>query len=216
MPSRNQAMIRRGINRLNELIQREKDTYPVFAAVAGNVNEVAEATNTTWQEFQQAAISGDKEREERDTAVGKLETWISNWRPVVLVYVPGADRNIRTLPPTGATPDDVIRVAEDLRKFIESNDGAAAFREAALEDLGGGIEKVQSETDEATVALPRERAAREAHTTACIEANNVLVRLVQVVRNIFGSTSPQYRQFMQRASSDEESEIDSETMVGEE
>lgn len=216
MPTRNQVMIRRGINRLNELVQREKETYPAFAAVADNVKSCADKTNTTWQEFQMVAVMGDKERAERDTAIGRLENWISSWRPVVILSVPGADQNIRTLPTSGATPDDVIRVGEDLVAFIQTNPGAESFRAPAQEDLGTKLDDAKKETADATLALPAERAARAAHTQACLDANTVLVRMLDVVRAIYGPSSVEYRQFMERASSEEEEAIDQEVSTGEE
>jgi len=50
-----------------------------------------------------------------------------------------AGSKIRQLPPTGATPDDVGRVAEDMVESINSNPGADSFREEVLNALGENI-----------------------------------------------------------------------------
>ena len=62
-----------------------------------------------------------------------------------------------------------------------------------------------------------EAAARTAYTEACIEANIVLVRGTEIVCSIFGRTSPEYKQFIARASAaKEEEEIEAELVFGEE
>ena len=215
MPHRTQALIRRGINRLYNTLLRNKDAYPVLAAILAIVAEHMNRVNESWQEFQSKAVAGDKERAERETAVGRLVSWIQQWRPVVLLLVPGASDNIRNLPSGATTSDDVARVAEDLVTFIKTNDSAASFRESALNDLGDDVEAVKKETKDAAAALPAEAAARERYSDACVAANTVLVKGTEVIRSIFGRTSPEYKQFIQRESGEEEEET-SESVLGEE
>lgn len=215
MPTRNQSMIRRDINRLKETIQRYQDKQPALAAIADVVSAAAASVNSAWQEFQARAVAGDKEREERDSIIDTLTKWIQRWRHVLLMLVPGADMNVRQLPSSGATPDDVIRVAQDMAEFIKTNPAAESFRDTALASLGDLIARASKETAEATVALPAEAAARQAYTEACNSANTVLVRGTEVVRSIFGRTSPEYKQFIARASSEEEEEIAQDAFVGE-
>ena len=214
MPHRNQTLIRRGINRLYDTLLRNKAAYPALAAILAIVTEHKSRVNEAWQEFQSTAVAGDKARAERDTAVGMLVSWIQQWRPVVMLLVPGASSNIRNLPSGATTSDDVARVAEDLAAFIKSNDGSASFRKSALDDLGDGIEAVKKETKEAAAALPAEASARESYSEACEAANTVLVKGTEVIRSIFGRTSPEYKQFIQRESSEEEEE-NIESVLGE-
>lgn len=215
MPSRSQAMIRRDINRLKDTTERNADDHSALAAIKQMVSSAAETVNSAWQRYQVTAIAGDKEREERESAVRSLIEWLQRWRPVLLLVVPGAAVNIRTLPPSGATPDDVIRVAEDMIEFVKNNPGAESFRDQALQDLGDNLENARKETSEAAAALPAEAAARQTYSEACQIANNVLVSGTEVVRAIFGRTSPEYKQFIARSSASEEGEIESESNLGE-
>ena len=175
MPYRNQSMIRRGINRLLSTLQRYGSEYPALPAILSIVIMHANRVNESWQEFQKSAVSGDKERVERDSAVGRLVSWLQQWRPVVLLLVPGASDNLRNLPSGAPTLDEMTSLAEDLVKFIKTNEMAAPFRESALYDLGDGIEVARSETKEAAAALPAEAVARERYSEACSAANVVLV-----------------------------------------
>ena len=77
MPTRNQAMIRRDINRLQETVNYHKDTQPALAAISGMVTDSALKVNNA-QEFQAKALAGDKERAERDTAISLLLDWIQS------------------------------------------------------------------------------------------------------------------------------------------
>ena len=156
------------------------------------------------------------QREERDQALGILNTSLQQWRPVVMILVPGADQNVKNLPASGATPDDVITVAEDLLKFINENEAAESFREAAASDLGVKLENTKSEVSDATHALPAESAARETFSEAILSANDVLTKGLLIIRAIFGRTSPEYKQFIERASKEEEDSIDEESNTGEE
>ncbi len=114
MPLRSQTIIRRGINRLDDLIKNNESSGPALVAVSGVVASAKDSVNGAWQDFQSAAVAGDKEREERDETIRILLDWVQQWRPVILLLVPGAEANIRNMPPGAATPDDVIRVVEDM------------------------------------------------------------------------------------------------------
>ncbi len=216
MPSRNQSMIRRDINRLKSTVERHQQRYKALAAIYTAISSAAETVNRTWQDFQARAITGDKERQERDQAIEMLLAWIQRWRPVMLLLIPGAESNIGKLPPSAATPDDAIRVAEDMVEFIKTNPGADSFRDEALEVLGEKIEAARKETAEATAALPAEAAARQAYSEACVAANTILIRGTEVVRALFGRTSPEYKQFIARSSASEEQEVEQESLLGEE
>jgi len=214
MPARSQARIRREINRMAELIERE-GSNPALGAIAPIVKDTAAQLNAAWQNYQQAAVSADKERSERDSAVAQIRTWIQRWRPILLLTTPGAESNTRGLPPSGSTPDDTLRVARDLMTFMEETPSTASFREAAREDLGSKLEAAQRETHEATQSLPNEEGARAALTEASVNANRVLVRGIEVVRAIFGPASANYRQFMSRETGAEAEEEDALTEAGE-
>ena len=79
-----------------------------------------------------------------------LIKWIQRWRPVILLSIPGADQNLRNLPSSGATPDDVIRVAEDMIEFMKTNTGASSFEASANTDLGDALTNAKKETTELT------------------------------------------------------------------
>ena len=128
------------------------------------------------------------------------------WRPIVLYTVPGAEQNVHALPPSGSTPDDLIRAAGDLGKFIKENPGTGAYRKAALDALGDLLDKAKKESSEATVALPEETRARAAFTEAALAANALVVRGSEVVRALFGPHSPEYRQFIDHSAADQQAE----------
>jgi len=214
MAVRSQAIIRRGINRLDELIQDNAQAYPVFSAIAPAVNTAKNSLNEAWQNFQSTAVAGDRERAERNEVIDSLNEWIQQWRSVIFLLVPGADENIHNLPSGGGTPDDIIRTAQDILKFIKTNSDTGSFSEEAIKDLGDKIETAIKETDEATEALPEEALTRNLYSEACIDANKILVRSLNVVRSVFGHKSPEYKQFTIRASKKEEEEIDREILVG--
>ena len=52
MPARNQALIRRGINRLNDLITQQAGAHPPLAVISDMVNEATVNVNKAWQTFQ--------------------------------------------------------------------------------------------------------------------------------------------------------------------
>lgn len=216
MPSRNLAIIRRDINRLHDLMQEHIETEPALAAVAELVQQKKDEVNSCFQKFQSAAVTGDKERDEHDEAITILLKWIQKWRPVILTLVPGADSNLKNLPSGAATPDDIIRVAEDMVKFINSDNSAASFRAKAIDAMGDKLTSAQKETKEAIWALPVETKAQSDYTKACLDANPVLVKCLKIVKAAFGPTSPEYKQFIARKSAREEDEIDRESELGEE
>jgi hypothetical protein len=213
MPSRTLTMIRRGINRLNDLIKQHQEV-PALKVIGATVASCADGVNAAWQRFQNAAIDGDRERAERDTAMGELLSWVQQWRPVVLMLVPGADKNIRNLPYGAPTPDDLARVAEDMLTVMKENMETANILQPATEDLGDKIEKARKETAEAALALPAESVARTAYSEACLSANDLLVRGSEIVRSVFGRTSPEYRQFIESSKGKEEEEEEAESQTG--
>ncbi len=216
MPARSQIRIRRDLNRLNELVAQHAATQPALAAVRGPVEAVTAEVNRCFQAYQQTAVAADRERTERDQAVANLRNWVQQWRPVVLMMVPGASANLRQLPSSGATLDDQIRVAEDLRNLLAASPGAASFRDAALAALGDQIDVVQKEYGEAATALPAEAGARAALTETTLAGNEVLVRSLDIVRAVFGSKSPEYKQFVVRSTSPADAdEEDREAAAGE-
>ena len=160
-------------------------------------------------------MTAGKEIKERNAAIPPLLTWSRTWRSVVLIRIPGALESIRDLPANGATADDVVRLATDLRDLIGTRVEAAAFREQAIAQLGTMIEDTARETAEATAALPAKQAARGAFSKATLEANAVLVRASEIVRNLFGPTSREYKQFIARAKASEEEEDDTDSDTGE-
>lgn len=205
MSRRNQSRTRRDINRLHELCARHAEAHPALAAILLLVGRVAGTVNATWKDYQGRAISAAKERSERDAAVGAATGWIRRWRPVVLLLVPGAAENLRKLPIRGATADDVIRVAEDMRDLVASNPACESFREACLGSLPD-LEAVRREVDEATVALPAEMTSRAAHAAAIAEARHTVSRGAEIVRATFGPASAEYRQFVSREAAGDEAD----------
>lgn len=215
MPVRSQTIIRRGINRLDALIKDNVSENLALSAISGLVSSAKDKVNNAWQNYQSTAVAGDKERQERNDAINELTDWVQQWRPVIFLVVPGAESNIHNLPAGAATPDDIIRVAEDMLKFIESNSSADTFKESAVTALGERLVIARKETADATAALPAEMSARENYGEACLEANGVLTRSLNIVRAVFGPTSPEYKQFIGRSSAKDEDEIDEESAVGE-
>ena len=160
MPSRSQTRIRRDLNRLNDLIEEHATNYPALSAVQPDVAAAATRVNRCFQAYQQASVTADRERTERDVSIAKLREWVQQWRPVALLKIPGAASNLRALPASGATPDDQIRLAEDLRSLIQNDPAAEAFRDAALGALGELIELARKETPKRPKrCLPRKAPA---------------------------------------------------------
>ena len=209
MPTRSQARVRRDINRLNDLVVQHGPEQPALAAVGPVVAAATEDMNIRWRAYQAASVAADRERGERDSALGRALGWIQRWRPVVLMLVPAAAENLSKLPASGATADDTLRVAQDLLSFINERQSMEAYRQAAVDDLGDGLTVAQRELAEASAAGPAEAAAREAFSAASLHANEILVRGSQIVRAIFGATAPEYKQLVVRhAAEDDEDDSD--------
>ena len=85
----------------------------------------------------------------------------------------------------------------------------------AISDLGDTLDNAKKETAEATAALPAESVAREVYAEACLKANSVLIRGTEIVRAIFGRTSPEYKQFIARSTNKETDEVEEESQIGE-
>jgi hypothetical protein len=200
---------------LYDIVEREKENHKVFSTMSQLVSKTTNDVNTAWQDYQAVSVQGDEERKEREEALDILIKWSQRWRYMLLMFVPGVILNIHKIPSRGATPDDFIRVAEDVIKLINSNKNAEPIRADAMEDLGDKLENAKKETAEATAILPAETHARNHLTDTCILANNILVRGTEIVRSIFGPTSPEYKQFIARASaSDSEDEDDDSEVEG--
>jgi hypothetical protein len=199
MPARSQFKIRRDINRLNETVQHYKNKHPSLAAIAQITSEAAERVNKTWQSYQSTSIKGSKERQERNKSIKKLLNWIHEWRDVVMIRVPGAEMNIHKLPSDASTPDDVIRVAEDIIEFFKTNETNGSIRADFIKDLGDILDNARKETDEATEILPEESDTRKAYHDVSVSANKILLHGTRIVRSIFGRTSPEYKQFISRS-----------------
>jgi hypothetical protein len=217
MPSRNLKMIRRDINRLNDLVEREKGNHKVLSAMSQLVSETANNVNTTWQDYQAVSIQGDEERQDRKEALYILVKWTRQWRATLMMFVPAANLNIHKIPSTNPTPDDYIRAAGDVVKLINKNKNAESIRQDAMDDLGDKLENAKKEVAEASAVLPEETNARDNFTETSLAANSILIRGLEVVRSIFGPTSPEYKQFIARSrSSSEDEDDDTEAEGGQE
>lgn len=212
MPSRNQALVRRHINRLQAELSRHLDTQPGLAALHPIVTQHAEQLNQAWQDYLSIVQTGDQERVERDNAIDQLFVWVRIWRPLTLTILPTAKQSLKDMPTQNATPTDIIAVAKDLLHFLEEKEALANIREQAVTGLGTKLEDAIRETDEATASLRLEDVAQEHYSELSVEANRVLVHGLSMIRAIFGSTSPVYRQFIQNEPS---AELDEEVAVGE-
>ncbi len=213
MASRTLALIRRGINRLYDLLTRRGSEHPALQALTDVVAASTTRVNASWQQLQELSVSGDRERAERDSAVAALRTAVQQWRPVIFVRASEAAKNISTLPSGGGTVDDLVRIANDMVKLVDEYEGLSSIREAVAQQLGAAAARAEKESAEALEAYPAELRAQEAYTQACMEANEILVHGSRVVRATFGSTSPEYRQFITRGTAAEEDEIDAESAV---
>lgn len=103
----------------------------------------------------------------------------------------------------------------DLLELIQGDDAFADIRDAAQADLGAALETARKENTEAVAAYPAELDAQEAYSRACMDADPVLVHGSRIVRAVFGSSSPEYRQFISRGKAEEEEAIDEESALGE-
>ena len=211
MATRTQTIVRRDINRLNDLIQRYAESELALAAIQPRITETTDRVNAAWQAYQAAAITGDREREERDSNIEKLNEWIQKWRPVLLMLVPGAGENIRVIPPGGGTHDDIINVADDMIKLISENPAAEAFRELAMTSLGNILDDSKTDLAESITAWNNERATQTVYSDAIDDANTELVLGLRIIRTAFGATSPEYKRFIARDTDNETDEAADET-----
>lgn len=212
MPGRSQAIIRHHLNRLQAEIDRHAEEHAPLAALQPLVTSTANQLNEAWQHYMSTVDNGDREREERDDAIGQLANWIRSWRPVAIALSPSSEQSLEEVPFRQSSPSNILTLARDLKHFIEEKEALAPIREIAIQDLGTLLEDATRETSEATEALPLEESARHDLTTMSLEANRVLLRGIEVVRVIFGRTSSEYRQFMQRSI---ERSVDEDVVVGE-
>lgn len=206
MGTRTQARVRRDINRLVELIDG-RPQEPALQALRSLVVPHAERVNAGARTLAAARLAQDKEAAERDTAARTVLTWIQTWRPLVLIAAPGAAANLRALPAGAATADDLLRVVSDLRALIDTYRDPAgnpfAFAEAALAGLAEADAALGRESSDAVQALAAEAAAQGEFAEATAAAAPVIVRGSQVVRALFGPTSPEYRRLVQRSTPEE-------------
>jgi hypothetical protein len=80
-------MIRRDINRLKDIVEREKENFPVLTAVAPLIFKTADQVNAAWQDFQAVSIQGDEERQERKDALTIIIKRIQEWEPAIMMHV---------------------------------------------------------------------------------------------------------------------------------
>ena len=207
MASRSTPLIRRGINRLVDLLDRTSG-HPALEALKAQARRAADTVNESWRTLQQAAVAGDRERSERETAAQHLKLRVQQWRPTLFAWVPAAAQNIRAIPSGGATVDDLIRCAEDMVQLFQTEQAVADIHQAALSDLTVAIEAAKLQNEDAVAALPAEAQARADYSDACDDANTVLVLGLQAVRATFGPTSHEYRQFISRDSAEQDEELE--------
>ena len=203
MPVRSQEKIRRDINRLKDLIEREKNNHPSLNAILPKVSSACNDVNKTWQQYQGLSTKESKEIEERDKSIWKIKKWIQKWRPVLLIIIKGADKNLENLPSRGTTHDDTIRVAEDMAKLINENKEAASFKEFAINELGNKLENAKKELEDSTEVKPEKSNIRKKYSKNCRLANDILVKALLTVKAIFGRTSPEYKQFITKSTNKE-------------
>jgi hypothetical protein len=198
MAKRNNSQIRRDINRLNTTIQRHTE-IPSLTAIAKDVSEIASKVDGTYRSYQLLVVQGNSERSARDTIMIEVSKWMQEWRPVVLLKIPGAQDSIRALPNSGVTPDDIISVAKDLLELVKVHPEAKEFSEKALEKEPLIIE-ADTKVSNAASLFTQEREALRLFSAACTEANNILVRGSEIVRTVFGKTSPEYKKLISKTS----------------
>lgn len=209
MPVRSQAIVRKDIHRLVDLIAAESPAHPVLAAVKPTIEAHVVAVDAAYQTLTGVAVRAARERDERDAAIDRLSRWVRTWRPATLAIVPGAAASLLELPTAKGSADQIVRIAEDLKAFIERDPKAEPLRLPSLTELGTLLDVATKEASEATLALAEEAAAREGVARSTNAANDSLVHTLSIVRTLFGPTSPQYKQFIaiERAEEDTKPEI---------
>jgi hypothetical protein len=143
-------------------------------------------------------LQGSAERGARDILITDTLTWVQQWRPVLLIKIPNAENSLRALPTSGATPDEVVRVALDMVGIMKKNPDLSEVANEALKKEPVIIE-ADNKVKSANTILSREKAARQTFTNACLSANAILVRGSEIVRASFGRTSPEYKKFINRS-----------------
>lgn len=197
MATRNNDQIRRGINRLDATVDAHPE-FPSLAAIKPDVNSSAGSVNNTWNNLQMLTLQGGAERGARNILVTDVFSWVKQWRPVILIKIPSAESSLRALPNSGATPDEVVMVALDMVGIIKKNPDLNVIAEEALKKEAVILE-ADKKVKSANVLLGQEKAAQLAYTDACLSANSVLVRGSEVVRALFGRTSPEYKRFITKS-----------------
>ena len=192
MPTRSHTLIRQDINRLNAVIRLHQALHPPLTLIASAVDKAAVRVNKTWRHYHTLIAANMKIMDLQDSPLLTLLGWIHRWRPVIQILIPGAEIRLRKLSSRRWTIHDLIWLAEDMRMLIEtSGDGL----EVALDDFGEGL-ALSKRALQVPVSFPNENEAFEAYTKACLEANKILLRGTQIIRAIFGRTSPEYKPFI--------------------
>ena len=192
MPTKSHTLIRQDINRLNAVIRLHQALHPPMTLIAPAVDKAAGRVNKTWRHYQALTTANMKVMDLQDSPLLTLLGWIHRWRPVIQILVPGAEIRLRKLSSRKWTVHDLIWLAEDMRMLIES---AGDGLEVALDDFGEGL-ALSKQALRIPVSFPNETEAFEAYTKACLEANKILLRGTQIIRAIFGRTSPEYKPFI--------------------
>lgn len=208
MPARSQKQIRHDLKRLKGIVDEHAPVHEGLAAIKDAVDARVADVDAKWQALVQARLTSTTEIKQRDDALGPLEHWARIWRSVVVVKVPGAQENIRTIPADGATVDDIINAAADIKHLIETHAAAEPFRDKALAALGTKLEDAQRENAEAKLAVPAMLKAAEAFADSTLAANALLVEGSRIVRNIFGANSHEYKRLVRRKRTKSEEEDD--------
>jgi hypothetical protein len=192
MPTRSHTLIRQDINRLNAVIRLHQELHPPLNLIAPVVDKAARQVNKTWRHYHGLITANMKVMDLKDSPLLTLLGWIHRWRPAIQILVPGAEIRLRKLSSRKWTIHDLIWLAEDMRMLIES---AGNGLEVALDDFGEGL-AISKQVLQVSVSFPDETEAFESYTKACLEANNILLRGTQIIRAIFGRTSPEYKSFV--------------------
>ena len=195
MVSSNNDIIREDINRLNELVSKYSSTEEALADIVNTVSFAANKLNTAWKSYQVMAVLGEKERSERDDAIVALTDAVQHWLVEIITKAP--ELNVKNIPNTRATLEDTMALAEDLILFFTDKKGELAFAGSAMLDITEKLNNTKKEISEAQAIMPLEAECRYTYTEACVDANTVLKMSLDIVRTVFGRTSPEYRQFLE-------------------
>ncbi len=174
-------MIRRDINRLSRIMLRHQDTQPVLAAVAPHIHRSADRLNQAWNHYQHT-MSEAEAGSYPDAALNTLLGWIHRWRPAVMLLMPEASAQLGHFTPGNGTPREVIRLAENIRKIIDSKGNGL---NAALDDFGFGLAMLCQESPRYNPVSPCEMLAREHYIKATLEAHASLIHGVEILRAVF-------------------------------